>query len=201
MKRTLSTVAAACLAVGMGTAAAAPVLWSSGSGGNDHWYDYVFSEGGVAWEVARANSLASTHLGLQGYLATVTSDNENLFLDQFVAPGGFRGGWLGGSDAAIEGEWRWADGPEAGILFWLGGSSGSTTTYAAWGGGWPNTADYLEYRNPSWASVGSEATLRSYYYVEYSAASTPPGTVPLPGTLSLVGLALLGLPLARRKGG
>ena len=33
--------------------------------------------------------------------------------------------YLGGSDAAVEGEWRWAGGSEAGQLFWQGGVSGS----------------------------------------------------------------------------
>jgi Lectin C-type domain len=43
--------------------------------------------------------------------------------------------WLGGSDVAVPGEWRWTDG----ALFWLGGSNGSTQNglYVNWVNGSP----------------------------------------------------------------
>ena len=187
---TIGRVAAAmALCGGLGAAVAAPVQWTVASGGNDHWYEIV--TGGIpsvrkTWTDARADALSRTHLGLSGYLATVTSAAENIFLDGLEGPFQTRGGWLGGSDAAVEGEWRWVDGPEAGNLFWLGDATGTATGYANWGRSWPNFEDYLVYNNDSWSSNGNT----NFYYVEYSAASTPPGTVPLPGTLSLAGLAL-----------
>ncbi len=44
-------------------------------------------------------------------------NDSDVFTDLFT--------YLGGSDAAVEGEWRWAGGSEAGQLFWQGGISGS----------------------------------------------------------------------------
>ncbi|WP_375419050.1 T9SS type A sorting domain-containing protein, partial [uncultured Hymenobacter sp.] len=40
--------------------------------------------------------------------------------------------WFGASDAAVEGEWRWQSGPEAGQLFWRGAATGTALGYANW---------------------------------------------------------------------
>lgn len=108
---------------------AAPVQWTVAAGGNGHWYDYVPSISifaPIGFDAARAAALGSSHQGLQGYLATVTSAQEQAFIQssfQFLLGFGATGNaWLGGSDAAVEGEWRWLDGPEAGQPF----------TYANW---------------------------------------------------------------------
>jgi len=60
------------------------------------------------------------YYGLRGYLATITSQVENDFIK-----GKTKGvGWIGASDAAVEGDWRWVTGPEGledggkGLLFW-----------------------------------------------------------------------------------
>ena len=88
-----------------------------------HFYRFVASPG-IAWSAASAaaSSAASKYHGLQGYLATITSAGENAFIQQKT-----KGvGWIGASDAAVEGEWRWVTGPEGlenagvGRLFWLG---------------------------------------------------------------------------------
>jgi hypothetical protein len=186
-------------------AIAAPVQWTVAAGGNDHWYEIV-SIGTPAqgnpnlkktWDAARADALSRTHLGLSGYLATVTSAAENLFIDSLEGPFQTRGGWLGGSDSAVEGEWRWIDGPEAGLLFWQGDSNGSSPGYAKWGSGWPNEEDYVEFRNDTWASSPGGQSLS--YYVEYSAAPPPPNGVPLPGTISMVALGLGAVCVTRRR--
>ena len=43
--------------------------------------------------------------------------------------------WIGGTDEAVTGEWRWTDG----ALFWLGGSNGSAQggLYTNWVAGSP----------------------------------------------------------------
>ena len=76
MKKTLTALT---LAIGaIGASQAAPVQWTVGSGGNGHWYEFISTS--VDWNTARANALASTFLGMQGYLATITSLAENVFV-------------------------------------------------------------------------------------------------------------------------
>ncbi len=77
-------------------------------------------------------------LGVTGHLSNITSAAENAFVHA-MAP---VNAWLGGSDAAVEGDWRWTSGPEAGQQFWSGGVGGTTVggSYANWGGGEPNNS-------------------------------------------------------------
>ena len=88
-----------------------------------HFYRYI-SRTGYPWTSAKAEAEAGfmKYHGLQGYLATITSAAENAFIMQKT-----KGvGWIGASDAAVEGEWRWVTGPEGlmdngkGLLFWKG---------------------------------------------------------------------------------
>ena len=87
-----------------------------------HFYRFV-AHPGISWTAAsvEAASPAMKYHGLQGYLATITSAGENAFIQQKT-----KGvGWIGASDAALEGEWRWVTGPEGlmangGMLFWRG---------------------------------------------------------------------------------
>jgi hypothetical protein len=76
--------------------------------------------------------------GVTGHLANITSQQENDFLDALTTSST----WIGGSDATVEGEWRWTSGPESGQQFWQGGAGGSTVSgsYANWGGGEPNNS-------------------------------------------------------------
>ncbi|WP_138007409.1 PKD domain-containing protein [Halalkalirubrum salinum] len=75
--------------------------------GTGNYYEYV-ADDGITWHDARAAANESDHLGLQGYLATVTSEGENDFIQNKL-----RGaGWMGASDAETEGTWRWVTGPE-----------------------------------------------------------------------------------------
>jgi hypothetical protein len=86
-----------------------------------HFYDFV-SQYDIHWTDARAAAAASSLFGLQGYLATITSQQEN----DFAASKLEETGWIGASDAAVEGDWRWVTGPEGledggqGRLFWQG---------------------------------------------------------------------------------
>eukprot|EP01062_Namystynia_karyoxenos_P083753 TRINITY_DN96_c0_g1_i3.p1 TRINITY_DN96_c0_g1~~TRINITY_DN96_c0_g1_i3.p1 ORF type:complete len:5058 (+),score=1946.10 TRINITY_DN96_c0_g1_i3:478-15174(+) len=59
------------------------------------------------WYTAQAKCESTKVLGLDGYLATITSDAENAAAK---ALGGQ--GWIGASDVGTEGKWRWVTGPE-----------------------------------------------------------------------------------------
>jgi hypothetical protein len=81
-----------------------------------------------------------TYNGLQGYLATITSEGENNFIIDNFSEYGF----LGGSDAEVEGDWRWVVGAEAGQLFFRGeypDPNRQTFIYSAWGSNEPNDYD------------------------------------------------------------
>ncbi len=113
-----------------------------------HYYEFVSSPG-ITWTDANTAASARTYFGLQGYLATLTNQEEADFSGAQAS--GF--GWIGASDAAVEGEWRWVTGPEAGTLFWDGTYSGTEVTFANWNGSEPNDwgsgEDYAHIADPS----------------------------------------------------
>ena len=61
-----------------------------------------------------ANSAAknSTYYGLQGYLATILSAEEN----QIAAEQTGGTGWIGASDQIVEGEWNWVTDPKLELI-------------------------------------------------------------------------------------
>ncbi|WP_158975861.1 hypothetical protein [Cellulophaga sp. L1A9] len=156
----------------------------------DHYYEFVSSIG-ITWTAARDAAALRTYYGLQGYLATLTSQEEADFSGS-QAQGT---GWIGASDAAVEGDWRWVTGPEAGTSFWSGTSSGNTvgpTFFAYWNGGEPNQSgneDYAHITDPSvvrgsggpgsWNDLsntgsGSGAYQPKGYIVEYGGSAGDP---------------------------
>ncbi len=79
-----------------------------------HYYEFVTADGDVNWLEARANALTHTLNGLNGYLASVTSQTESDFVASRV---GSTEAWLGGNDIDTEGTWVWADAPETDPFF------------------------------------------------------------------------------------
>ncbi|MBW4599583.1 MAG: hypothetical protein KME29_08205 [Calothrix sp. FI2-JRJ7] len=93
---------------------------------NQHFYEFVTNEG-ISWNDARTATNGLNYLGKQGYLATITTQAEQDFIQSRVSGNG----WIGASDAVVEGDWRWVTGPEGlannntGTLFWRGNSTGA----------------------------------------------------------------------------
>ena len=181
-----TALAATALALAAGTAQAAPVQWTAGSGGNDNWYEVIFGTSSLTWSSANALATSSTYLGATGYLASVTSAAEDAFLNT-LNPNNVRA-WLGGTDAAVEGVWEW--------------TSGEAFTYTNWAGGEPNNLYNEDYLTGWWTGTNwndlPDGTWRGYvtaYVVEYQVA-----VVPLPAGMPLIlgALGLLGL-VGRRR--
>ncbi len=166
---------------------------------NGHFYEYVSS--GTTWDNAKTAAEAKTYLGLQGYLATISSSLENEFIRQKMNADA----WTGASDgysaintalgtttyanqAASEGKWYWVTGPEKGTQMTTGNAPSSTTyppvfgsVYNNWNAGEPNNSSSNEnagtiYASGStagkWNDLNNTSTLG--YVVEYGGTTSDP---------------------------
>ena len=89
---------------------------------------YKLVDGSQTWNSARTAATSSSFNGADGYLANITTANENSFIVSKV-PSGVNT-WVGGNDVANEGHFIWADGPEANIEFFYGNRYSAATAYA-----------------------------------------------------------------------
>ena len=126
-----------------------------------HFYEYVPSLG-ISWTDAKVAAESRSYFGLKGYLATVMAADEA----QLTGKQSSGAGWLGGTDSASEGTWRWVTGPEGlassgqGTVFWNGQVSGTTPNFAFWNIGEPNQfgnreEDYVHITDPTVGNPGS----------------------------------------------
>jgi len=144
---------------------------------NGHYYQFI--SGSFTWQAAKAAAAAKTLYGMQGYLATVTTQGENDFIQQKLQADG----WIGASDdyghiniakgtnyyanqAAAEGHWFWVTGPEKGTnfsntaysqYFYYGSSApvAAGSNYMNWNGGEPNNYNIGENSGEIYSSGGS----------------------------------------------
>lgn len=94
-----------------------PLVWSENDFGNGHAYDAIGVPEGINWADARDAAYISTLDGCTGYLATLTTMQENAFivanLPQALPPGR-RGYWIGGwqppGSSEPDGGWTWITG-------------------------------------------------------------------------------------------
>jgi len=160
---------------------------------NGHIYEFV--DGHKDWGVAKTEAEAKSVGGQKGYLANITSADEQAFITgrgpagaDSTAIKNFANGhhlWLGGTDAAQEGKWIWSGGPEAGTQFWAGASNGSATggSYNNWNPGEPNNSGGENYLHTwaggaTWNDIPATAGVNGYV-IEYGgldAVSAPMAT-------------------------
>lgn len=110
---------------------------------NGHYYKPV-NDSNVTWGQAVDQADNTTKYGMTGYLATVTSREENYFVTYNTTDSAM---WLGGSDAGASNgsSYTWRTGPESGQQFWSGGANGSVSAgmYAGWTVGEPSNDQYF----------------------------------------------------------
>ena len=162
--------------------------------GKEHVYELINNGSPITWSAAKAAAEARTITTAAGgtetgYLATITSAEENAFVAAKVSSNT----WLGASDAAVEDVWRWVSGPESGTQFWQGEGSGVPVNgeYNNWYTGEPNDSygaygeDYMHmyggtggsqdgYWNDFYEGVVMNV---SYYLVEYGGYPASPTTI------------------------
>lgn len=98
------------------------------------------------WAQAKAAAEASTERGQKGYLATITSVEENEYVTSRISPDGVgaaRNIWLGGTTTDTNYEWKWVGGPEKDVVFYKGCETsntraGTSPTYHGFSDGEPN---------------------------------------------------------------
>jgi Lectin C-type domain len=139
---------------------------------NGHLYEFELRED-IDWNDAHAEAQTLTKYGLSGYLATLSSDEENAFVAERL----LADGWFGASDAGAEGDWKWVSGPENGTTFWNGDFEGGVVQgqYANWNPGEPNDAgneDCGQFYADSesfgkWNDLPCNGVLLDGYVVEY----------------------------------
>jgi hypothetical protein len=143
--------------------------------GTGNYYEFV--QASLTWTEAKAAAANATFNGLSGYLATITSAEENAFI---VEKTGGSESWVGGSDAfsqinaatgettfanqaASEGRWYWVTGPEAGTQFWDHNQTGEARRISDGGDGvlyqnWNNSLN-----NSGWGAEPNNSGTTEHY--------------------------------------
>jgi len=186
-------IGVAFIAIFSGTSYATPIYWS----GNGHYYDFVQESRTWSSALTRANQLtfdpdgAGGAAAMTGYLVTITSAQEQAFLNQNFGNSGLY--WISASDGAVEGTWRWAAGPENGTL----------VTYTNWKSGEPNNGGILP-EDVAVANYGGVGLWNDWlgfvstnFVVEYS-TTTPTVANPEPASIVLLLSGLTFLTVRRR---
>jgi len=168
---------------------AAPMQWAFADGGNDHFYELISNSGFINWTDARDAAKARG-----GYLATITSEAENVFLTALsFFEGEHRESWIGLNDAATEGQFEWI--------------TGEAVSYVNWAPGEPNNdprfdgEDYAILNPPpeaagTWNDLPNNPQRVTFYLVEYD---QDPSEVPEPGTWLTFAAGLAALVQFRRR--
>ena len=183
MKKVFAVSAAIGVLCITASATAAPVEWSTASGGNGHWYELVVSSSSLTWYEAKTAAEAKG-----GYLVTVTSQAETDFIVSELGGEAIRLAWLGAyqdrNDPAYSepsGGWKWITGEPWVYTNWESRSHEPNNVN--------DREEWMDFHGEpwtpgSWADIPSDSPNHHKYVTEY---------VPEPGSALLVVIASLGM--------
>lgn len=143
---------------------------------NQHFYRFV--PGKVTGSDAFTAAAATTEFGLTGYLASITTAEENAFVAEKIQGGDgtvARNVWIGAQDADTEGDWEWVGGPDTGLQFWKGcnpanGGAAFEGRFSAWAPGEPNNWNSTLCENENSPTLGEDCAIIN----KFSPTSAPP---------------------------
>ncbi len=188
----------------------------------DHYYEIASAS---TWTAAKSNASASSYLGMQGYLATITSAGENNFVWKIMSTNT----WIGCSDnysqinaatgvttyanqTASDGNFYWVTGPEAGTQFsqknaWAsGGVTAVSGNYMNWESGEPNDYPGLTSATPGEEDYGHMYSSTNGTWNDYPNTSTLPsmieyGDMPNDATTGNIGYSSRNINISGAAGG
>jgi hypothetical protein len=145
------------------------------NGVNGHFYKPVLT--GAYYKIARANALATTFKGQTGYLVTITSADEDAFIQANVPATQI---WFAATDEVTDGTWVIDAGPEKGTI--MKTSNGPTAgnipgVYNNWANGEPNGYNHGEdyavtkWNGSKWNDLYNQ--WNNPYVIEYGTWSNP----------------------------
>jgi len=145
------------------------------NGVNGHFYRPIAT--GNTYTGARTASEATTFKGQKGYLVTITSSDEDVFIFNNVPQTSI---WFALTDEAVEGQWRIDAGPEKGTLIKTsnGQMNGNIQgQYNNWAGGEPNNSGNEDYAVTKWGGGSQWNDLPNNfscpYVIEYGTWTNP----------------------------
>jgi len=162
---------------------------------NGHYYEVVWSASGVTWQQAKELAEQRSYMGSQGYLATITSAEENAWLAANFSD--LKSTWVGGYQdhnapdySEPAGGWRWV--------------TGEPWSYTNWGyiepnNYWPEGEDYLAIWTAyaptgyGWNDFSGHGGLPIAYLVEY------PVQIPVPGAFVLAAIGVSFTAVLKKK--
>ena len=145
------------------------------NGVNGHFYRPITT--GATYTSARATSLTTTFKGQKGYLVTITSADEDAFIQANVPATNI---WFAATDEVIDGRWVIDAGPEKGTVMKTsnGPLAGNIAgVYNNWANGEPNGSNHSEdyavtkWNGNKWNDLSNNWA--NPYVIEYGVWSNP----------------------------